>query len=200
MIKKIGQYSDLTTLGEPVSRLFIIAAPSGGGKTSLTRALVKSLDNLVISVSHTTRPIRPGETDGVNYHFVSAEAFSALIQREVFLEYATVFGYQYGTSREWVSAQLKKNQDVILEIDWQGAQQVRRLFKDTVSIFILPPSMEVLRKRLEERKQDAPAVIEKRMQAAKEECSHQNEFDYVITNDDFDTAVSDLKNIIEQYR
>ncbi len=185
-----------------MSRLFIIAAPSGGGKTSLTRALVKSMDNLVISISHTTRPMRPGEKDGVNYHFVTPEKFQELIQQNVFLEHAKVlgFGYDYGTSREWVTEQLKNNKDVILEIDWQGAQQIRKLFKDTVSIFILPPSMDVLRKRLEERKQDTAEVIEKRMQAAEEECSHQNEFDHVIVNNDFEDAVTELKNIILKYR
>ena len=184
-----------------MSRLFIIAAPSGGGKTSLTRALVKSVDNLVISVSHTTRPIRPGEKDGVNYHFITKQEFHRLRdEQKVFLEYATVFGYLYGTSREWVLSQLKQNKDVILEIDWQGAQQIRKLFNDTVSIFILPPSMEILRKRLEERGQDSPAVIEKRMQAAEEECSHKDEFDHVIVNNDFNDAVTELKNIILKYR
>ena len=185
-----------------MSRLFIIAAPSGGGKTSLTKALVKSVDNLVISVSHTTRPMRPGEKDGVNYHFVTPEKFQELIQQNIFLEHAKVlgFGYDYGTSREWVMSQLKQNKDVILEIDWQGAQQIRKLFDDTVSIFILPPSMEILRKRLEERGQDSPAVIEKRMQAAEEECSHKDEFDHVIINNDFNDAVTELKNIILKYR
>jgi guanylate kinase len=200
-VKKIGQYSHFCR-GSQVSRLFIIAAPSGGGKTSLTKALVKNLDNLVISVSHTTRPMRPGETDGVNYHFITKEKFQELINQNVFLEHAKVFGfgYDYGTSRDWVISQLKQHKDVILEIDWQGANQVRQLFKDTVSIFILPPSMEILQKRLEERGQDNPEVIKKRMQAAQEECSHSAEFDYVITNDDFDTAVNDLKNIIMKYR
>lgn len=182
--------------------MFIIAAPSGGGKTSLTRALVENMDNLVISVSHTTRPMRSGEKDGVNYHFVTAEKFQELIQQNIFLEHAKVlgFGYDYGTSREWVMSQLKQNKDVILEIDWQGAQQIRKLFKEAVSIFILPPSMDILRKRLEERGQDSQDVIAKRMQAAKEECSHAPEFDYVITNDNFDVAVNDLKNIILKYR
>lgn len=158
------------------------------------------MDNLVISVSHTTRPIRPGEKDGVNYHFVPAEQFQELIQQNIFLEHANVFGCWYGTSREWVMSQLNQNKDVILEIDWQGAKQIRTLFKETISIFILPPSMEILHKRLEERGQDSPDVIAKRMQAAKEECSHAPEFDYVITNDDFDVAVHDLKSIILKYR
>lgn len=183
-----------------MSRFFIIAAPSGGGKTSLTKALVKSLDNLVISVSYTTRPMRPGEKNGVNYCFVSEKEFHDLIHKNTFLEHATVFGYLYGTSKEWVLNQLKQNKDVILEIDWQGAAQIRKLFPDAVSIFILPPSMEILQKRLEERKQDSPEVIQKRMKAAQEECSHASEFEYVITNDDFDTAVTELKEIILKYR
>ncbi|HEV2614716.1 MAG TPA: guanylate kinase [Gammaproteobacteria bacterium] len=183
-----------------MSRLFIIAAPSGGGKTSLTRALVENMDNLLISVSHTTRAMRPGEKDGVNYHFISDEKFQALVKQNIFLEHAHVFGSWYGTSRDWVLSQLQHNKDVILEIDWQGAKQIRELFKEAISIFILPPSMEVLHKRLELRGQDSPSIIEKRMQAAKEECSHAPEFDYVITNDDFDTAVNDLKNIILKYR
>ena len=187
-------------MGEFVSRLFIIAAPSGGGKTSLTRALVESMDNLVISVSHTTRPMRSGEKDGVNYHFISDEKFQALVKQNIFLEHARVFGCWYGTSREWVLSQLSQHIDVILEIDWQGAQQIRQLFKEAVSIFILPPSMEILRKRLESRGQDSPSIIDKRMLAAKEECSHAPEFDYVITNDNFDVAVNDLKNIILKYR
>jgi len=187
-------------LGIQVSRLYIIAAPSGGGKTSLVRALVEILPDLVISVSHTTRPMRPGEINGVNYHFISEQAFNDLIQQNIFLEHACVFGHWYGTSREWVLSQLHDNKDVILEIDWQGADQIRALFKDTVSIFIVPPSMDVLHQRLQARGQDSELVIAKRMKAAEEECSHANEFDYVITNDNFDIAVNELKKIITQHR
>ena len=182
-----------------VSRLYIIAAPSGGGKTSLVRALVEQMPDLVISVSHTTRPKREGEIDGVNYYFISELLFKDYIQKNIFLEYACVFGHWYGTSREWVLSQLNnptKNKSVILEIDWQGAQQIRALFKESLSIFILPPSMDILHQRLVLRGQDSEAVIQKRMQAAEEECAHANEFDHVIINDDFNTALENLKNII----
>lgn len=183
--------------------LYIISAPSGGGKTSLMKAVVSSMDSLVISVSYTTRPPRPGEIDGVNYHFVTPEIFEQMRVHGDFLEYAQVFGYFYGTSKSWVMNQMQqsknKNQDldIVLEIDWQGAEQTRKLFpKSSVSIFILPPSLEVLYERLKERKQDSEEVIEKRMAEAKSECAHAKEFDYIVVNDDFDTAVSELKAII----
>jgi guanylate kinase len=180
--------------------LYIISAPSGGGKTSLVRALISRMENLIISVSHTTRPPRPGEADGVNYHFVSSETFSTLIKQNIFLEYAEVFGHFYGTSKEWVLTQIQAGKDIILEIDWQGAQQIRRLFPQSLSIFIMPPSLPVLRARLKERGQDAEEVIEKRMQEAKSECIHYREFDYLVINDDFDIAVSELETIIKASR
>lgn len=181
--------------------LYIISAPSGGGKTSLVRALTAKVDNLVISVSYTTRPLRSGEINGVNYHFVSVTEFKAMIQQDKFLEYATVFDHLYGTSKE-ILLEKKPNQDVILEIDWQGAQQIRQLFpeKNYISIFIVPPSFEILHARLTERAQDQAQVIEQRMQAAKSECSHLLEFDYCVINDSFEHAVRDLEIIIQSQR
>lgn len=183
-----------------VGTLYIISAPSGGGKTSLVRALVSSVPNLFISVSHTTRPLRPGEQNGVNYHFVANEQFQKLLQENVFLEHAEVFGHYYGTSRAWVEEQLKAGHDVILEIDWQGAQQIRQCFTHNVSIFILPPSCEALRKRLFDRAQDDEKVIEKRMTQARSEMSHYHEFDYLIFNDVFENALNDLQAIIKARR
>jgi guanylate kinase len=180
--------------------LFIIAAPSGAGKTTLVRAVINQLTQAVISISHTTRPQRPGEVDGVNYYFVTVEQFQALLQQDIFLEHAKVFDHYYGTSGQWVREQLRSGNDVILEIDWQGAQQIRLLFPHTVSVFIVPPSMQVLRQRLQERGQDSPEVIERRMQQAKAEISHYHEFDYLIVNDSFTNAVTDLKSIIHAQR
>lgn len=174
----------------------IIAAPSGGGKTSLVKALVETMPSLAVSVSHTTRPIRAGEQDGVNYNFVSKDEFAALLQRQAFVEHAKVFDNFYGTSREWLEKQLNNGIDVILEIDWQGAQQLRATLPNVISIFILPPSLEVLRQRLIERGQDNPNIIEKRMQKARNEISHYVEFDYLVVNDDFKSALTDLQAII----
>lgn len=179
-----------------VGTLYIISAPSGGGKTSLVRALVSSVPNLFISVSHTTRLMRPGEQDGINYHFVSDDQFQKLLQQNIFLEHAEVFGHYYGTSRAWVEEQLAQGHDVILEIDWQGAQQIRQRFKQNVSIFILPPSCEALQKRLMTRAQDNLSVIDKRMAQARNEMSHYFEFDYLVINDIFENALEDLRTII----
>ena len=180
--------------------LYIISAPSGGGKTSLMKAVVSKMDNLVVSVSYTTRPPRPGEIDGVNYYFVDIQTFEQMRDHGDFLEYAEVFGHFYGTSKSWVADQIQKNKDIILEIDWQGAEQTRKLFSGAISIFILPPSLDVLYDRLKQRKQDSEAVIEKRMMAAKSECTHFNQFDYIVINDDFNTAVTDLESIIRATR
>ncbi len=180
--------------------LYIIAAPSGGGKTSLVRALVTQLPRLVISISHTTRPARPAEKNGVNYHFVSEAEFQNLLKSDTFLEHANVFGYCYGTSKKLVQESLAQGNDVILEIDWQGAQQIRQQFPDAVGIFIMPPSLDVLRERLRERAQDSEQVIEHRMQQAEAEMSHANEFDYLIINNDFELAVMDLMSIIHSQR
>lgn len=176
----------------------IISAPSGAGKTSLVAAVVKQLLNLKISISHTTRPIRPGEINGESYYFISEEEFKAKIAANDFLEYAKVLNYchYYGTSKSWLQEHLNKGDDVILEIDWQGAEQVRKIFKDAVSIFIFPPSLAILEQRLRLRGQDDLDIITKRMQTAKHEMEHYAEFDYLIINDDFQTALSELKAII----
>lgn len=181
-------------------RLYTISAPSGAGKTSLVTKLLKSLDQLVVSISHTTRAMRPGEQNGVNYHFVSHDQFQQMLAQSAFLEHAQVFDNFYGTSQKWVEAQLAAGKDVILEIDWQGAEQVRHLIKNTISIFILPPSKEALRQRLTQRGQDDDAVIARRMQDAVAEMSHYNEGDYIVINDNFDTALADLCAIVHAHR
>ncbi|KEQ17685.1 guanylate kinase [Endozoicomonas numazuensis] len=181
-------------------KLYVIAAPSGAGKTSLVKAMVQSTPHVKVSVSHTTRPIRPGETDGMNYHFTSQEIFLELMNRGQFLEHAEVFGNYYGTSEAWVRAQLDSGEDVILEIDWQGAQQVRKLMPEAVSIFILPPSKEALRERLIGRGTDDMEVIERRLNQAVNEMSHYGEFDYLVINDEFDLALRDLQTIIRSRR
>jgi guanylate kinase len=180
----------------PRGTLFIVSAPSGAGKTSLVKALVDSCDRLGVSVSHTTRPMRPGETDGVNYHFVTDQAFSNMLAQQAFLEHARVFGNHYGTSRAWVEQQLARGEDVILEIDWQGARQVRLQVPDAVSIFILPPSREALEQRLNNRAQDDPSVIRQRMAEAVEEMSHFDESDYLIINNDFEVALAEFRTVV----
>jgi guanylate kinase len=180
--------------------LYVISAPSGAGKTSLVAAMLEQDSRLGVSVSHTTRPMREGEQDGVNYHFVSRENFEAMIARGDFLEHADVFGNYYGTSQVWVRDTLAKGEDVILEIDWQGAAQVRRLMPECVSIFIVPPSPEVLRERLTGRGTDEPEVVERRLKEAREECSHAGEFDYLVVNDDFAEALADLLAIVRSER
>lgn len=176
--------------------LYIFSAPSGAGKTSLVRALLDSTANINVSVSHTTREPRDGELDGTHYHFVSKEVFAQMVDNGEFLEYANVFSNAYGTSQAWVEEQLKQGQDVILEIDWQGAQQVCRLMKHAVRVFILPPSIEVLEQRLQGRGQDSQEVIQQRMQQAKSEMSHYVEYDYLVFNDDFDVALDELRAIV----
>lgn len=183
-----------------IGKLYIIAAPSGAGKTSLVKAMVASMPHVRVSVSYTTRGIRPGEQDGVNYHFISVEGFRDMLNKGMFLEHAEVFGNYYGTSAHWVREQLNKGEDVILEIDWQGAQQVRRLLPDAVSIFILPPSLEALRERLIGRATDDLSIIERRMSQAVNEMSHYGEFDYLVINDEFDLALRDLQTIIRSQR
>ncbi|WP_298633490.1 guanylate kinase [uncultured Umboniibacter sp.] len=186
----------------PVSRgnLFIISAPSGAGKTSLVRALLDALSNIKVSVSHTTRSQRPGEEHGVSYHFVDLATFDEMVSEGHFLEYAMVFGNGYGTSASWVETELAAGTDVILEIDWQGAQQVRKLLPAAVGIFILPPSLAALKTRLTGRGQDASDVIERRMKEAVSEISHYAENDYLVINDDFDHALADLRAIIRSQR
>ncbi len=182
------------------SILYVVAAPSGGGKTSLVNALVQSEKDIRISVSYTTRPPRPGEKEGLDYHFIDEPTFRRMIEDGVFLEYAEVFGYLYGTSKQWIVEQLTQGIDVVLEIDWQGARQIARLFHHLKLIFILPPSLDVLRKRLETRKQDSPEVIQQRMQQAITEMSHYREFGYLIVNDDFDVALANLRAILHAER
>jgi guanylate kinase len=180
--------------------LYVISAPSGAGKTSLVAGMLRNDGRLGVSVSHTTRPMREGEQHGVNYHFVSRDEFEAMIGRGDFLEHAEVFGNYYGTSQVWVRETLATGQDVILEIDWQGAEQVRRLIPECVGIFIVPPSAEVLRERLTGRGTDAPEVVERRLAEATDECSHAVEFDYLVVNDNFDVALADLLAIVRGQR
>lgn len=180
--------------------LFIVAAPSGAGKTSLVRALVGTVNGLEISISHTTRPPRPSDVEGSDYFFISQHQFESMLQQKLFLEHAMVYGHYYGTSREWTLEKLNQGIDVILEIDWQGAKQIRQSIPNTVSIFILPPSLSVLQERLQQRKQDNPEVIARRMSSAREEMSHYAEFDYLIVNENFNQALTDLQYIINAKR
>jgi len=179
-----------------MGHLYIISAPSGAGKTSLVAALVRELADVQVSVSHTTRAMRPGEQDGVNYYFTSIEQFIAMQGRGEFLESAEVFGNYYGTSQQKVQQMLDNGLDVVLEIDWQGAQQVRRQMPQARSIFILPPSRSALFERLTARGQDSLDTIERRMQAARLEISHYSEYDYLAVNDDFNEALCLLKAIV----
>jgi guanylate kinase len=180
--------------------LYTVSAPSGAGKTSLVNALLERCPGLRVSVSHTTRPIRPGEKDGVNYHFVPESSFLAMLERAEFLEHARVFGNLYGTSGVWVEQQLMRGRDIILEIDWQGAQQVKRLLPETRAIFILPPSRPALQQRLKLRGQDDPGTIEKRMSVAVEEMSHYVESDFLVVNKDFELALDELASIVTSQR
>ena len=179
-----------------IGKLYIISAPSGAGKTSLVKQLVADLDSLTVSVSHTTRQMRPGETDGQDYYFVSVADFQAMQENEAFLEHAQVFDNFYGTAQQTVEENLKQGLDVILEIDWQGAEQIKKLLPDSVSIFILPPSTEVLLQRLRNRGQDDEQIIARRMRDAVTEIRHHDEFDYLVVNDVFAHALIELKSII----
>lgn len=181
-------------------QLYIVSAPSGAGKSSLLNALRERVENISVSVSHTTRAPRPGEQDGVHYHFTDIPSFQAEVAADTFLEYAQVFDNYYGTSALVVDAQLAAGQDVILEIDWQGAQQVRAHRADVVSIFILPPSIEALSLRLQKRRTDSDAVIARRMRDAQSEMSHYPEYDYVVINDKFETALDELMCIFRSER
>ena len=180
--------------------LYTVSAPSGAGKTSLVNALIERCEGLQVSVSHTTRPMRPAEKEGVNYHFVSDNVFVDMLDRAEFLEHAQVFGNLYGTSRIWLEKQLERGFDVILEIDWQGARQVKLLLPETQSIFILPPSRQALQERLSLRGQDDPGVIEGRMNAAVAEMSHYVESDFLVVNKDFDQALDELQCIVASQR
>lgn len=180
-----------------MANLFIIAAPSGCGKTSLVKALLGSSSKLSVSVSHTTRKPRKGEINGENYHFVSKERFGEMISNNDFVEYAEVFGNMYGTARSNIKKKLEANIDIILEIDWQGARQVRENMPNSISIFILPPSKNVLLQRLIDRGQDDDETISERMKNSESEMSHYDEFEYLVINDQFDSALNDLKAIIQ---
>lgn len=180
--------------------LYTVSAPSGAGKTSLVKALIDNTDDIKVSVSHTTRAIRPGEVDGVNYHFVKPEQFQAMLGDSAFLEQAEVFGNSYGTSQAWVEDTLASGLDVILEIDWQGAQQVKSLVPHTRGIYILPPSQAALQDRLTGRGQDDSSIIDARMAEAVSEMSHYVEADFVIINDDFIVALSEFTSVIKAER
>ena len=180
--------------------VFIVSAPSGAGKTSLVRALLGADPQVKLSVSYTTRAPRPGEVDGQDYHFVDLNAFMVLLNRGDFLESAEVYGNHYGTSQRWIETQLALGLDILLEIDWQGAAQVRKLMPQAISIFVMPPSINTLKARLTGRGQDSDAVIAKRVAAAREDMTHFSEFDYVIINDDFAVAAADLQAIVKASR
>ncbi|MGM0564649.1 MAG: guanylate kinase [Pseudomonadota bacterium] len=180
--------------------LYTVSAPSGAGKTSLVKALLDDLDGIGVSVSHTTRDKRPGEVDGEDYHFVSHEEFEAMVEASQFLEFAQVFRNYYGTSQQAVEDTLKSGRDVILEIDWQGMQQVKRQRPDCVAISVLPPSLQTLEERLRSRESDSEEEIAHRMEQAQEEASHFAECDFLVVNDDFDTALAELRAIIHSHR
>lgn len=179
---------------------FVVVAPSGAGKTSLVNELLRREPRIRLSISYTTRPPREGEAHGREYHFVTRAEFERMIASGDFIEHANVYGNYYGTSRRWIEAELAGENDVLLEIDWQGARQVRKLFPAMVGIFILPPSISELKRRLEARGKDAPESIATRMASAREEISHVLEFEYIIVNEEFDSAVSDLQGIVRASR
>ncbi len=180
--------------------LYIVSAPSGAGKTSLVHAIVNNLPDVVVSVSHTTREMRQGEVDGKDYHFVDDAQFQQMVDKGDFLEHANVFGNHYGTSRQHIQEQLLSGKDVVLEIDWQGARQIRQLMSDSKSIYILPPSIQTLTDRLKGRDQDSDEVIESRMREAVSEMTHYGEFDYIVINDDFDQSAEELASIFVSNR
>lgn len=183
-----------------LGQLYIVAAPSGGGKTSLVNRLIQSMPSIEVSVSHTTRLPRPKESDGQDYFFINKAEFESMIEEDVFLEYAKVFDNYYGTSKKQIEARLAAGIDVVLDIDWQGAQQIRAIMPNVIGIFLLPPSLQALRQRLENRQQDNQAVIDKRMKQAQDELEHYHEFDYLIVNEEFDLALSHLKSILTAER
>ena len=180
--------------------IFVVTAPSGAGKTTLVAALLAADQQIKLSVSYTTRAPREGEIDGINYHFVSREAFIAMLQRSEFLESAEVYGNFYGTSQLWIQQQLDAGNDILLEIDWQGAQQVRKLFPQAIGVFILPPSLQALGQRLRGRGTDSEESISKRMASAREEITHVDEFDFVIVNEVMDEAIKDLISLVRAPR
>ncbi len=180
--------------------IYIVTAPSGAGKTSLVRALLEADKGVQLSVSYTTRGPRPGEVNGKDYHFIDEKTFLDMLHRGDFLESAEVYGNRYGTSQSWIENIIASGADILLEIDWQGAAQVRRIFPEAIGIFILPPSLEVLTQRLTGRASDAEEVIARRLAAAREDIRHVEEFDYVIINDLFDTALQELCAVVRAQR
>lgn len=199
-LKYICSLVDLVWNVMSLGNLYIVAAPSGGGKTSLVKKLIESLDNIELSISHTTRKKRPAEQEGIDYFFVSNTEFKQLIDEQAFIEHAEVFGHHYGTSAAQIQSRLAVGIDVVLDIDWQGARQIRAIFPESVSIFVIPPSLEVLTDRLEARGQDDDKTIVARMSSAKEELVHYNEFDYLIINDNFTEASQQLQAIVTATR
>jgi len=187
-------------MNNTIGTLFIISAPSGAGKTSLVKALLEKTAGIGVSVSHTTRDMRPGEVDGKDYHYIKHTEFEKMVEAGEFLEHAKVFDNYYGTAMSNIEVALDKGDDVILEIDWQGAEQVRKLMPASVSIFILPPSVAALEERLRGRGQDSDEIIARRMQDAKSETSHYAEFDYLVVNDQFEIALSELEAIVKSLR
>ena len=183
-------------MNDPLGTLFVISAPSGAGKTSLVKALLEQTEGIGVSVSHTTRVKREGEQDGVDYNFIDKESFISMVEQGAFLEHAQVFDNYYGTATANIETKLKQGDDVILEIDWQGAEQVRKQLPYSVNIFILPPSQQALEERLRGRGQDSDEIIARRMRDAKSETSHYSEYDYLVVNDDFDNALVDLRGIV----
>lgn len=190
----------LETTSKVANHLFVVSAPSGAGKTTLLDALVRQDPALSLSISHTTRPKRAAEVDGVHYHFTDCASFAAMRDYGEFLEWAQVFGHAYGTSRRTVTDTFRAGRDVVLEIDWQGAKQVRQRWHDPVCVFVLPPSRQALLDRLRKRGQDAPAVIAERMAQAVADISHHDEFDHIVVNDDFDSALHHLRGIVRATR
>ena len=183
-------------MNDPLGTLFVISAPSGAGKTSLVKALLEQTEGIGVSVSHTTRVKREGEQDGVDYNFIDKESFISMVEQGAFLEHAQVFDNYYGTATANIETKLKQGDDVILEIDWQGAEQVRKQLPYSVNIFILPPSQQALEERLRGRGQDSDEIIARRMRDAKSETSHYSEYDYLVVNDDFDNALAELRGIV----
>lgn len=176
--------------------VLILSAPSGAGKTSLAQALISGRADVGFTVSHTTRRQRPGEIDGVHYHFVDQAGFDQMVEEDRFVEYATVFGNAYGTSVAAINQQISAGKHAILEIDWQGARKVREKFAGAISVFVMPPSLDALEQRLRDRKQDSEEVIARRMQEARNEISHKDEYDHIIINDDFNSALQQLNNAL----
>lgn len=184
----------------PTGNLFIVSAASGAGKSSLVKALLERDPEIQLSISYTTRPPRPGEVDGVHYHFSDVATFQDMLARGEFLESAQVYGNYYGTSQPWIEAQRRAGRDILLEIDWQGAAQVRRLIPEAIGLYILPPSLDELRRRLTGRGTDSEEVIARRLAAAREDISHALEFDYLVVNDQFDQALDELLTIVRAAR